>query len=168
VSNTQLIFSILTVVVLLGLAGYYGWCQRQTLVRVRTDSSLSVAERNFLSGQARRRIVGCLFMALFAVQLVGLFPFDQRLTALGQAGQEARERGEDPSMTPEQKTLLRQSVAYVIGLLLVLLILFAIAGMEFFAIRRFSILQMRQIQADRREMIADETARLRRERDDHA
>jgi hypothetical protein len=168
VSNTQIILSILTVVFLLGLAGYYGWRQRQTILRLRTDSSLSVAERAFLSGQARRRIVGCLFMALFAVQLLGLFPFEDRVAALGQAGQEARERGENPTMTPEQKTFFHQYVAYVIGLLLVLLILIAIAGMEFFAIRRFSILQVRQIQADRREMIADETARLRRERDGHA
>ena len=56
----------------------------------------------------------------------------------------------------------------VIVLLLLVLALIGVAGYEIFAIRRYSVQQMRRIQDERRAMIASETARLRRERNGHA
>ena len=164
----QLVFGIVIVVVTAGLGVYYAWRQVQTLRRLRADRAMADDERQFQRSQAWRRLAGAVLMLVFAGLFVGMFFLEEPIMRIVQQGQEARANGETSQLEPSQKDLLREYFGYWIVLLLLVLGFIAIAGYEIFAIRRYSVRQMRRIQDERRQMIASETARLRRERNGHA
>jgi uncharacterized membrane protein YjgN (DUF898 family) len=168
VGTGQLVFGIVIVIVTAGLGVYYAWRQVQTLRRLRADRAMADDERHFQRSQAWRRLAGAVLMLVFAGLFVGMFFLEEPIMQIVQQGEENHARGETSQLNSSQKDLVREYFGYWIVLLLLVLGFIAIAGYEIFAIRRYSVRQMRRIQDERRAMIASETARLRRERNGHA
>ena len=164
----QFVFGVLIVVVTAALGAYYAWRQLQTLRRLRADAALPDDERRFLRNQAWRRLAGAVLMLVFAGLFVGIFFLEEPIMQIVRQGEDARAHAETGRLDQSQKDFVRGYFGYVIVLLLLVLGFIAIAGYEIFAIRRYSVRQMRRIQDDRRAMIARETARIRRERNGHA
>jgi hypothetical protein len=164
--NTQLVYGILIVAVLVGLALYYAWRQWQTLGKLRS-ADVPPDEYLFLRNQAYRRLAGCALMLLLAGLFVGLLFLEKPAAELVGFGEEARARDEHPEMDAAQKSFFRFYGGYTIVVLLVLMAIIGLAGYEIFAIRRFSLHHLKKIQAERRAMIESETARIRSERNGH-
>ncbi len=164
----ELPFGIAIVAVTAGLGGYYAWRQVQTLRRLRADAALEDEERSFQRNQAWRRLAGAVLLLLIAGVFVAVLLFEGPADRLLQAGRENAEQVEKRGLNGAEKDFMRIWFGTVIVLLLLILGLLGIAGYEIFAIRRYSVRQMRRIQDERRAMIASETARLRRERNGHA
>ena len=69
--------------------------------------------------------------------------------------------------TPAEEEFTRIYAIYWGIVLLLLLAIVILAGIDFFAIRRFGLRHYRQIQADRRAMIEGELSRIRSQRNGH-
>lgn len=164
----QALFTIVLVVLLLGLAGYYAWRQRQTLRSLRDGGEeLSADEDRYLRGRAWRRLAGSLLMLLFAGLLTGSFFLEGRAQELAQRGAQARTEGTQPVFDDSERRFLNLYALYWIALLLGLLAILGMAGYDFWATRAYGLRHYRQLQADRRAMIAQQTALLRLERNGH-
>jgi ABC-type Fe3+ transport system permease subunit len=165
---TEIVFGTLLVVLLLGLAGYYGWRQISSLRALRASSESPAEEQRYLRRRAWRRLVGCGFMVIVAVLLGGLLLF---LEAPGQQLADLSEpwtsRGENPDLTPEQRQFRTLYTCWIIGLLLAVLAMLVMAAWDMLATRRFGLTQFRRIQADRRAMIERQAARMRQQRNGH-
>jgi hypothetical protein len=163
VEATQLIFGTVLVLVLVGFAAYAAWKQWQVLVRLRTDDDSSPDERQFMRRMAWRRITCSALMVIFAGMLIGSY-FIEPAEPAQRAADAA---GENPEAKPVLNREQRVFGYYWILALLVLLGVITLAAVDLLATRRFGLRQYRQIQADRRAMIATQVARLRRERNGH-
>jgi len=162
---TQLIFGVLLVIVLLGMAGYYGWRQVQALRDMRRGGdNLPVEDRRYARNMAWRRLLGSVLMLLFAGLLIGSFTLEEPAKELGEQGEAALANGEEFVPSQEQSDFRDFYVKYWIVALLVLLAIVTLAALDFFAIRRFGRRHYRQIQEDRRAMIEREVSRLRGQR----
>ena len=75
-------------------------------------------------------------------------------------------RDEDPGFTAEQKDFQRFYTLYWIGSMLVFLVIVALAAWDVLAIRRTGRRLHRQLQDERRAMIAEQLARLRGQAND--
>src|SRR5262245_60124507 len=113
---------------LLALAGYYAWRQRETLRQVRTADDLSDDERHYLTNQAWRRLVGSAFMILFAGLLAGSFLIEGRATELADRMAAANDQNEELVLTPEDERFRNFYAGYWIVLLLGVLAILALAG----------------------------------------
>src|SRR5947209_628003 len=77
-------FVALLVVVLVGMAVYFGRQQLQTLRGLRAEAAAPEEDRRYLRRQAGRRLVCCALMVVLAAMLVGyffLYPRYQEITA---------------------------------------------------------------------------------------
>ena len=142
----ELVFTLALAAVLLGLAGYFGWRQVQTL---RGLAGMGVEEQHYLRAQAYRRLFCSALMVVLAGMLVGWIFL----------GADAA----DPA-APLTADLARLFSVYWIAALLVLLVLVALAAVDFWAIARFGMSQHRRLQADQRALLEEHAARRRRER----
>jgi hypothetical protein len=165
VGTRQIVFGVLIVVLTAALGAYYAWRQGQTLRRLRADPTVPDDERRFLRNQAWRRLAGAVLLLVFAGLFVGVFYLEGPAARLVQKGEELVANHEQRELSESEKEFVRLYGGYVIVLLLLVLGFIAIAGYEFFAIRRYSLHHLRRLQDERRAMIASETARMRRERD---
>jgi hypothetical protein len=154
-------FGLILVVILLGLAGYSAWRQQKTLHLLRTQA-LSDDDRRFFQGQVRRRLASAVLMVVFAGLLIGSFFLAEQVRDLKPADAAVAE-GARPKATQEQKGAIQFFTIYWIIALLVLLGILALAAIDLWAIARFGLRQHRQLEADRRAILADEVARLRQE-----
>ena len=162
---TQVLFGSVLVVLLLALAGYYAWRQVQALHGMKDAEESLAGERSYLRRRAWRRLFGCALMVVLAVLLGGMMLFlEDRAKELADLGAAARERGEEPQFTEEQRRFRVVYAVWNIGLLLALLATLSTAAVDLLATRRFSLGQLRRIQADRRAMIERQVARMRQER----
>jgi len=163
VPRTQIVFGVVLVVALLGLAGFYAWRQVLLLRRVPADPEAWGEEGVYLRRLAWRRLVCSGVMVLLAVLLVGAMLFlevpAQRLA------DRVDEEGPEAAEGPEQKDFIRLYGYYWIGFLLLLLFLVVLAGIDLWAVRRFGLRQLRRLQDDRRAMIARQTALMRERRE---
>ena len=163
--SSQIIFGTLLILVLLALAGYYAWRQVQTLRGLSAAEELAPEEHQYLRRRSWRRLIGSGLMIVLAVLLGGMMLFlegpAQELTDFSAA---ARNQGEEPQLTPEQRRLRTLYTCWVIGLLLCLLAMLTMAALDILATRRFGLRQFRRIQADRRAMIERQAARIRQQR----
>lgn len=158
---SQSFYAAALVLVLLGLAGYFGWRQRQVLQNLKLQTDLPDADRRYVRNQAWRRLASSALMVAVALLMAGSF-----LSGLEDQATELAARA-DPHLTPEQSRLARFWGAYwIVVLLLVLGILF-LAAWDVLAIRRYGLRHRRQIQADRREMIEQQIAIYRSQRNGH-
>lgn len=167
-SQPQVFFTVLLVAVLLGLAGYYAWRQRQTLRRLRENDDLPADERRWLHNQARRRLVGSVLMVIFAGLLVGSFLIEGRAQELANRTDAARERNEEIVLDDDDRRFRNIWAIYWIVLLVGVLAMLGLAAYDFWATRNYGLKNYLRIQTDRRAMIAREIAMRRRDRNGHA
>jgi amino acid transporter len=156
----------LIVVFTLGLAALFGRQQVRTLRTLPRHSDLSSEDHTYFRRQAWRRLAGCgLLVAISAMMTVWyVYGLDAGIDALGAARDAQRAAGGDQRFTAEQDAARRFYVAYVSGMLLLLLALLLITGVDVLAIRRYAARHSRQIREGRRAMLENELAALRRER----
>ena len=160
---TQIVFGVALVAVLLGLAGFYGWRQVRLLRRLPADPAEAGEEEAWLREQAWRRLVCCALMVVLAVLLSGALLY---LEGPAQAlADRVDAEGPDVADTPEHRHFVNFYSYYWIAFLLVLLALVVVAGIDVWAVRRFGLRQLRRLQADRRAMIARQSALLRQRRE---
>jgi hypothetical protein len=157
VNPSELAFLIVMIVLLVGLAGYFGWRQLQTLGSLRTQPA---EEQPYLRRQAIRRLICCVLMLVLAGMLLGSLPLDASLQEMRRE-LERRPQG-DEAVPEEHKDLFRLYVTYWMAALCVLFALLALAAVDFWAIARFGARHRRQLQADHRAGLKEEIARLRR------
>ncbi len=172
--RTEIGFGALLVAILVGMAGFFVWCQWRTLLTL-TSADLSSEDRRYSRIQAWRRTACSLLMLVLAALLViWLFWYGGRMSDLiaqGNAHELEPERvsdlmtqGKANELEPEQRRLLGESLTLVNLMLVVLLAIIILAGWDLLAIRRYGRRHLRQIQADRRAMIEDQIARVRSQR----
>lgn len=162
--TTQVVFGILIVAMLVGLAGYYGVRQLQALRALRQGPELDPDEHSFTRNQVYRRLVLSLLLLVLAGLFVGMFFLEGPAAELVKMGEQARAREQKPEMDAAQKEFFNVYAWYWVGVLVLLMAVLGLAGWELFAIRRFSVRRLRQIQADRRDMIAEEAEKIRARR----
>ncbi|HWY85354.1 MAG TPA: hypothetical protein VNX28_01450 [Gemmataceae bacterium] len=152
---SELLFGILLVVALVGLASYFAYRQFQTRRAVAQDRAMPLDERGFLIRQSRRRLICSVLMFLFAGLLVGWFFIEPNVRDLKAA--DIREPGDTPPVV--------ELVAYYwITALLLLFGILALAGMDFFATARYGLRQKKLLEVEHRTALEIDAARLRRER----
>jgi hypothetical protein len=158
----------LFVALLVGLSGYYAWRQVQTLRRLRRGQE-TAEDHVYFRNQAWRRLVGCGLMGCLAVLLAGWFVFglEDRLDLLVQRGHAAAAAEENPQLNPNDRNVLRAVSLYLVLTLIVCFAIVCTVALDVWAIRRYGLRHLRQIQDDRRAMIAEQAARLRSERNGH-
>lgn len=163
VETSQIVFGILLVVILLGMAGFFGWRQLLTLRGLRTSESLSDEDRRYTRRQAWRRLTCSLIMVILAGMLAAHYKLEPPAIEL------VNKKADNPAYkltAEEEHTRLVYGIYWTIVLLLLVVIIF-LAAVDVFAIRRYGLRHYRQIQADRRAMIEGELTRIRSQRNGH-
>ena len=155
---TQIVFGSCLVAVLLSLAGYYAWRQLRQLRQTAGSGEAGSEEGIYLRRQAWRRLVCSGLMVVLALLLVGALLF---LEAPAQA---LADRGPDAAEQSGERAFVNFYSSYWLAFLLVLMALVVLAGVDFWAIRRYGLRQLRRLHADRRAMIARQWALLRQQR----
>jgi hypothetical protein len=165
-AHVELLYAVVIVLVLLGMAAYFAWKQWQTLRRLPGQTELGTDERRYQYAQAWRRLISSGLMVVLAGLLVGSYWLGQerRAVELGQPEQVADEGGERRLPSIEDQRFLTQYSTFWIVFGMVLLGLVFLAFLDMFAIRRFARKHLRQINADRRAMIEHQVAEYRRQR----
>jgi uncharacterized membrane protein len=164
VTVSETIFGVGLVAVLLIFAFYTGWKQWQSLRLVNADTALSAEDLRHFRRQAGRRFTVALLMVALACVLSGAFFLEGRAQELADRRQAALDRGEEGTLNPEDRQFSDFYATVWIGALLLLLALILLAGVDYFAIRRYGKRHYQIIQDERRAMIQDELRRYRRER----
>lgn len=159
---TEQILGALIVLLLLGLASWFGWRQWQVFRELPTLEDLPSDERRYLRRQAWRRLVGCALMVVLAGLLAGWYLLGFHEFA-NQFRAESEETAGPVQRTPEQEQQLRSCSYYLIACLLTLLAMLGVAAVDFWSIRRYATRHHRQIMAERRAMIERQLQRLRQE-----
>ncbi|HYT92580.1 MAG TPA: hypothetical protein VEL76_27945 [Gemmataceae bacterium] len=154
-------FTLLLIVLLLALAGYFGLRQLRALRRLRARPDLPREDRRFVRRQALRRLICCCLMILVAGMLIGWFFLHPHYL---EVSRQLDERPQGVEATPEQTAFLRFFAAYwIIALFAVFLVVF-LATVDFWAIARFGLRHHRRLQADQRALLEEQIARLRARR----
>ncbi len=153
----ELAFMMVLIVLLLAVAGYFGWRQVQTL---RGGGGAPGDERRYAVRQAWRRLFCCGLMVLVAVMLGGWFFLDPDFRAL-------HARAQADPLTAADKDFTRFMAVYWGVVLLAVFALLALAAADSLAIARFGMRQRRQLQADHRAQLEEQLARLRQQRNGH-
>jgi hypothetical protein len=154
--------------VLLLLAGYYGWQQGRAVRKLKRSENLLVEDRAYHRTHARRVFINCSLMVILAAMVGGwyLFGLDVKARDLGQQVQ-VQEDEAPRHLDPEQKRTFTFFTFYWILAMLVLLGIVYLALLDLWAVRRYGLRHMRQIQADRRAMLERQLGLLRSERNGH-
>lgn len=145
-SHTELISASSIVLVLWGVAAYYGWRQLQVFKRLRQQDA-NAEDRQYYRAQGVRRLVSSALMAVMGAVLAASY-------WTGAVG---------PDTARNNAVTILAWIFFSVLLLAVIIMAF----LDVRATRRYGIGQYRQLQADRREMIEREVARMRSERDGH-
>jgi hypothetical protein len=133
------------------------------------DPDPDAAEALYRGNQIRRRLINSGLMLVLAAQMAGAMVYTeiraQRQAERADARADARERGEAQAPpTAEERSFLQFYGVYWLVFLLILLAMVALALSDLLSTRRFALRAHRQIQAERREMIDRQIARLRQEK----
>jgi hypothetical protein len=159
------VLAVAIVTVLVGLAGYFGWQQLQAIRRLKQTENLHPEDRRYHRLHAGRVFVCCVLMIMVAGMVGGWYVLGFEGSARD-FGRQATDQTADSNHTldPDQKRSLTFFTVYWILAILLLLAMVYVAFMDLWAIRRFGLRHMRQIQADRRAMLERQIAQLRAER----
>jgi len=117
------------------------------------EVSLSTEDIAYHRWSITRRLIGCVLLLILGAMIAGIYLFDiasglEELMALGD-----KVKGTGLKLSPEQESFLYFSLRYVACLLLVLMLIFFLAGWDILAIRRFGIRHRQRIRDDRRAML---------------
>jgi hypothetical protein len=151
--------------IVIGLALFYGLRQMLALGRLRLQTDVSDDERHYVRRQTWIRLLGCLLMLALGCLLAGAYVsgLERRAHELG----EHIEQKQPVELTPEQKAFRELYRWYWLGVLALVLAILVLAGFDLWMIRRFRVRQLRQISADRKEMLREELAKIRHTRNGH-
>ncbi len=151
----------ITTVSALGL-GYRQLRIRQWLKQ--NEVSLSTADIAYHRWSIRRRLAGCVLLLILAAMIAGLYVFQiaQGLDELLTLGEQIKGTGQ--KLTIEQEAFLYRSLRYVAVLLVILMLLFFLAGWDIISIRRFGFRHRQRIRDDRRAMLERQLPLLYAER----
>ncbi len=161
----EAVSATLIVLVLIGLAGYFGWQQRQSLRWLRRQRDLPAEDQKYYRRQAWLRLVTCGLMVLLAALLAAyyLFGLEARVNQLVDLGPgQALE-----NLNPEQRQVRWLFGAFCLSVLLLLMTIVFLVALDVWAIRRYGRRHMQKIDADRKAMVQDQLARYRTERNGH-
>src|SRR5262249_34875601 len=124
-------------------------------------------EREYLRRQAWRRLVNSALMLLLAALIVGSYAFglQERADDIGRQREQQVVDGQNPQQSSGSRVFGRTSAGYVIGILFLPGGIVTLAGLDFFATRRYALAQLQKIQTDRRAMLERQITRWREERD---
>ncbi len=151
----ELTFGIGLIVLLVAVAGYFGYRQRQTMQQLRHDTDLSQDDRRYLYQQVVRRLFSSVLMLVLAAFLVGSYFLDMdAIRPVDAAGE----------LTESAKQSLRLITFYWIATLLVFLVVVVLAIYDMLATARFGARHRRQLADARRAALKDEVERLQRDR----
>jgi hypothetical protein len=155
------------VVLLLLIAAHYLRKSLRVLRQTTPAYEMLPDERVYLRRQAWRRVVNSGLMLVLAGLLVGSYAFglQERADAIGRQREQQAVDGQKPPATEDQREFGRLFAGYVIAILLLLGSIVILAGLDFFATRRYALTQLRKIQTDRRAMLERQITRWREERD---
>ncbi|MBI3410203.1 MAG: hypothetical protein HY040_17825 [Planctomycetes bacterium] len=151
----ELFFGIVIVLVLLGVAGYFGWLQIQNSQNLRRNRDMPAEERQFIRRQVRRRLICCVLMVIFAGCLAGWFFIEARLP---------ERLANNPEEKPGDNPWVEMIVYYWTFALLVLFAILALAGLDAIATARYGLRSHRALENERRAVLEAEAARLRQQR----
>jgi hypothetical protein len=156
------------VIVLIGLAGYFGWQQLRAIQRLKQTENLHPEDRHYHRLHAGRVFICCVLMIMVAGMVGGWYVLGLA-SNLGELGHQAAGQpvNSDQHLDAAQKRSLTFFTVYWILAILLLLAMVYVAFMDLWAIRRFGLRHMRQLQADRRAMLERQIALLRSERNGH-
>jgi hypothetical protein len=162
VNPAELIFMVILVAILLGVAGYFGWRQLLALRGMTRPDELGSGDRRYLRAQAYRRLLCSFLMVVLAGMLVcWLFFLDGRYRELFPPKESPEAAQVDPV---EQEDFRRLFTVYWMVALLVILAMMALAIIDFVAIARYGLSQHRRLQADRRAVLEEHASHRRRDR----
>jgi hypothetical protein len=159
----QTLFGAVLVVVLVGLAVYFGRLQFLELRRLREMRDLLPDEEmRYERQKAYRRLISSALLLVLGILLIVLLTYEHPAQRIA----EEREALPDKSVrfTEEQTEFLRTWGWTWISFLLVLMAVIVLAGIDLMSTRLYAIRQFRKLQADRRAMIERETQRMRQQR----
>ncbi len=146
ISRTELVSASIIALTLWGVAAYYAWRQVQVFKRLRRGD-MTADDRAYYRAQGVRRLVGSVLMVAMGMVLA--------------ASYWTRAAGPQTARNSAMTILVWTFFCTLFFAVIVL------AYLDVRATRRYGIGQYRQLQADRREMIEREVARMRSERDGH-
>lgn len=147
---------VATVVVIIALLaavllGWRQWKQWQWYQANRDE--LSIADQRYYRWSLGRRIAGCTLLFILAAMVYGIYAFDIA-SGLDQLRHQAEKvKDGKPQLSDEQVAFVLNSWRYVIGLLMLVMVLFVLAGWDIYAIRRFGRRHRQRIRDDRRAML---------------
>lgn len=151
---SEIILGSALAVVLVGIAGFYAWRQRNTLGQLRSDE-WSPEDRVYLRKQVRRRLWCSALMVVFALMLIGWFFI--------QATEPPRQENQQEA-TPEQREYAWLIAIYWTAAFVVLFTMVILAAMDMVAIGRFARRKQRQLDADRQAILENQLAQYRKNR----
>jgi hypothetical protein len=147
---------VATVIVFIALfaALLLGWRQwKQWHWYKANRDELSAEDQRYFRWSLGRRIAGCILLFILAAMVYGIYAFDIA-SGLDQLVQQAeKNRDGKAHLNDDQKAFFLMSWNYVICLLLLVMVLFVLAGWDIYAIRRYGQRHRRRIRDDRRAML---------------
>jgi len=164
----EFILATVIVTVLIGLAVFFGWQQWQAMRRLRQAENLHPEDRRYQRMHAGRVFVCCVLMVMVAGMVGGWYVLGLEGSAreLGQQAAVQPEDSDHPLDANQQRSLTFFTFYWILAILLLLAMVY-VAFMDLWAVRRFGLRQIRQLQADRRAMLERQIALMRTERNGH-
>src|SRR5262245_17270522 len=136
----EITLTVVLALCLLGLAAYFIVQQFGTFKKLGIDQAMSAEDRAYFRAQARRRVVCSILLIVLAGFLIGgIFVYSSF---------PEKAAGEEQKMTDEQRGEMWAGVLYVTAMLLVLLVVLALAAVDFLATARFGLRHQRQLREE--------------------
>ncbi len=162
----EFIYAALIVLVLTCMGSWVAWRQVRLLRHLAADPNRTPEDHRFQKALAIRRLFVSGLMLTLAALLAGTYWFGQERCAaeLSQSSASADGTHERPPLNEEDSRFLtRYSVFWLVfGCVLLAVIMLALYDM--WAIHSYARRSLRQIRDDRRAMIEEQVAELRRQR----
>jgi ABC-type Fe3+ transport system permease subunit len=164
ISSEQLL-AVVIVTVLFALAGYFGWQQVRAVQRLRKTENLHPEDRRYHRSHAGRVFICCILMIMVAGMVGGWYVLglEENLGELRHQAVDQPTNPDHPLGPAQQRSLTFFTVYWILAIILLVAMVY-VAFTDLWAIRRFGLRHMRQIQADRRAMLERQIALLRAER----
>jgi len=140
---------ILIAAVLLLIAGYFIVRQRHTLQTVRADTQMPSEQRRYLYKQSWRRLFGAVMLIILGAMMFGSVFLDYDPPGAAQQGELAADK-------EAAKQTVRFLSFYLMTMLLILLVILALAVLDFWAVARFGRYQQKQLIQEHHAMLEAE------------
>jgi hypothetical protein len=136
---------ILIAAALMAIAVYFIHRQRAVQQSLRTDTAMSSEQRRYLYKQSWRRIFGAVLLILLGAMIFGSVFLDYDPPGLG------------PENPPAEREVAKQAVRmlsfYLMTMLMILLVILALAVLDFWAVARFGLVQQKQLLQEHQAML---------------